>query len=260
MDLREVRESLDQRHPWERARARFFGDFIAAHPDLKAQISVLDIGAGDGFFAHNLLPLLKSGSRIVCFDPNYSQEDLDRLRASAPQGLTYTAERPIGEFDLLLLLDVVEHVPDDGAFLSDWVHQAMKAGGRALVSVPAFMSLFTAHDIALGHHRRYRLSQLTRLFSRCGLDVEASGGVFHSLLVPRLLSKLLERIKGIRSCPRPEQIPTRAETEVGAWNGNSALTACVDLALRVDNGLSFAFYSAGIAVPGLSAWALGRKA
>ncbi|MEO7427623.1 MAG: class I SAM-dependent methyltransferase [Fibrobacteria bacterium] len=259
MDLREVREGLAQRHPWERARARLFGELLAARRTLPAPCRILDIGAGDGFFASRLLPRLAPDSAIVCFDPNYSPSALSQLRSVASPGISYTAEPPRGAFDLLLLLDVIEHVPDDAATLTGWVKGALKPGGRALVSVPAFMSLFTAHDVALGHHRRYRLSELPSLFSRSGLNLEARGGAFHSLILPRLLAKLGEKLKGIHSRPLPEQAAAQAETDAGAWNGSRWLTQGVDLALRMDNGLTLALAASGTVLPGLSAWALGRK-
>jgi SAM-dependent methyltransferase len=259
MDLREAKEGLIQRHPWERARARFFGDLLAARRVLPSPCRVLDIGAGDGYLAARLLTRLAPGSRIVCFDPNYSLSHLERLGGQAPSGISFTADRPQGAFDLLLLLDVIEHVPDDRAALSDWVGSALEAGGRALVSVPAFMSLFTAHDIALGHHRRYRLSELPGLFSRCGLRLEVRGGAFHGLLAPRLLAKTMERLAGVRSRPSPEQAAAQAETDVGRWTGNRWMTGAVDLALKLDNGFSLAMAAAGLALPGLSAWALGQK-
>ncbi|MEO6095389.1 MAG: class I SAM-dependent methyltransferase [Fibrobacteria bacterium] len=259
MDLRESGGDLQQRHPWERARARFFGDFLAARKAFSSPCRVLDIGAGDGYFAAQLASRLPPQSQIVCFDPNYSQDHIRRLSADAPSSITFTADRPPGKFDLLLLLDVIEHISDDLAILGDWVDAALNAGGRALVSVPAFMSLFTAHDLALGHHRRYSLSQLSEVLSGCGLRIEARGGVFHSLILPRLLVKAKEMLNGFRARPRPEAVAAQAETEVGRWSGKPWVTAAVDTALKIDNGFTLMLAAVGLPLPGLSVWALGRK-
>ncbi len=259
MDLRESRKDLEQRHPWERARARFFAELLAARQAFPSPCRVLDIGAGDGYFAARLAGRLPAGSQIVCFDPNYSPSHLRQLSADAPLCITFTADRPQGNFDLLLLLDVIEHVPDDRATLAEWVGAALNAGGRALISVPAFMSLFTAHDLALGHYRRYRLSQLCDVMTGCGLRLEARGGVFHSLILPRLLAKTKERLQGFRATPRPESAAVQAETEVGRWSGKPWVTGIVELALKIDNGFSRIFAAGGLSLPGLSVWALGRK-
>ena len=75
MDLRERREHLGYRHPWEIVRARFFGNQIVKsagnHP-----VNILDLGSGDCWFAEQLLPRLPLGSSITCCDINFSDSDL----------------------------------------------------------------------------------------------------------------------------------------------------------------------------------------
>lgn len=239
MDLREVPDVLARRHPWEVARFRFLRRELG---QLVARPSrVLDAGAGDAWFSRELLPHLAPGSAITCWDAHYAT-----LPAGGP-GLRFTRERPDGPFDLLLLLDVLEHVEDDRAFLGDLVAQ-LAPGGHALITVPAWQPLFTQHDVALRHFRRYAPDQGARLLQGAGLEIVRKGGLFHSLLLPRLGARLAEAVRGPKAQPG----------EVGAWSRGPLLTGAVQAALAVDNRVSRALARRRLDMPGLSWWALCR--
>ena len=74
------------RHPWELARARFFRRLIARSIDVSAVRRVLDVGAGDGWFAQELLPDLGPTAEVVCWDVNYRSEDLATPAGPASRG------------------------------------------------------------------------------------------------------------------------------------------------------------------------------
>jgi hypothetical protein len=258
MDLREVPAELAIRHPWEIARARFFGRLLDGHGALTGARAVLDVGAGDVYLAEQLLPRLGAGSRVVCFDEHYDDRHLSELSLRSPE-LVATRVRPTDRFDLLLLLDVIEHVPDDCEFLSGFVEQNLVHEGRVLVSVPAWQALFTMHDVMLGHYRRYRPSQLLEVVERSGLRAIAAGGLFHSLIVPRTLAKLGEVLRRVEY-PRPgEHAHAEANTEAGRWTAGRGMTKLVLAALAVDNGCSRALARIGVDLPGLSTWVLACK-
>jgi hypothetical protein len=69
---------------------------------------------------------------------------------------------------LVLLMDVLEHVPDDYRLLSDLL-AAIPVGGYLLVTVPAELALWSKHDESFGHYRRYDRQRLARLWE--GLPV-----------------------------------------------------------------------------------------
>ena len=191
------------RHPWELARARFFRRLIGRSTDVGAVRRVLDVGAGDGWFAQELLPDLDPAAEVVCWDVNYRSEDLATPGRSAHHADERSART--GPFDLVLLLDVLEHIEDDEGFLAGEVVPLVAPDGTAVVSVPAHPSLFSDHDRMLEHHRRYRPAELRALLGR-HLDVVDRGSVFASLLAPRAVSVLAERA-GRHHDP----------TGVGAW-------------------------------------------
>ncbi|GHF14283.1 hypothetical protein GCM10017044_05470 [Kordiimonas sediminis] len=74
-------------------------------------------------------------------------------------------------FDLILALDVVEHIEDDHAAVESWRHW-LKDGGRVIFSVPAHPSWWNDRDVAAGHFRRYTPKTLSALLEKCGYEVE----------------------------------------------------------------------------------------
>ena len=68
-------------------------------------------------------------------------------------------------FDLVMSTDVWEHIEDDGAVARETA-RVLRPGGRALVAVPCSMKLWSGHDVALGHVRRYEREQLVALVDR----------------------------------------------------------------------------------------------
>ncbi|PWR25023.1 methyltransferase domain-containing protein [Zavarzinia aquatilis] len=141
--------------------------------------SILDVGAGSGFFGRSLLRETKA-DRCQCVDINYPA-DRDTVEAGKPV-LFRRQPEDIAAHDLILFIDVLEHVEDDAGFLAHYVAGAAE-GTHVLLSVPAFPSLWSGHDVFLGHHRRYRLRQLEELARRAGLDV-VRGRYFFGLLFP----------------------------------------------------------------------------
>jgi hypothetical protein len=247
MDLREAQEEGATRHPWEVARFRFFEEILHEAAGVERPLRILDVGSGDSWFARSLLPGLPGGSRVECWDAEYTERDLAQTFAGA-EGLTRTAKKPDTRADVLLLLDVLEHVENDFAFLDTLVRDNTHAGSIVLVSVPAWNGLFTAHDTQLKHFRRYSPASAANLVERCGLSIEEQGGLFHSLLAPRGVSKLVEVARAAFGLPAV--MPTAA-----AWHGGALVTKLVSAALAVDNRAShFAAYR-GVMIPGLSWWA-----
>ena len=237
MDLRERREQLGFRHPWETVRARFFGNQIVKsagnHP-----VNILDLGSGDCWFAEQLLPRLPLGSTITCFDINFS--DLDLIEPIAT-GITKVRDLPSGIFEIIVLLDVIEHVADDLSFLQVNVHPKLAEGGMVLISVPAHPSLFSEHDEFLGHHRRYTRRQILDLANKISTP-RKNGYLFVSLALTRFFQRLLPRKR------HGEQLG------VGSWTSGRFLTVIVTFLLSIDALASIALRALRINLPGLTVW------
>lgn len=93
----------------------------------------------------------------------------------------------LGQYDAVFLLDVVEHISDDVAFLTAALRH-LRPGGVIVVNVPASMLLFSQYDTVTGHVRRYTRRSLAQLFRDSGLEPE---GLRHwgLLMVPVLLAR-----------------------------------------------------------------------
>ena len=245
MDLSEVRGS-EMRHPWETARAAAIERILRA-----AKVTphaILDYGCGDGFTGEHTLRAF-GASGLVGFDIHLMDEQCS-ARSNGP--ISYANDwnqTGTRSFDLCLICDVIEHVADDGTLL-EVVRNRLCDNGYALITVPAFQSLFTNHDRALKHFRRYALSQLESVVRSAGFELVSSGYLFASLLAGRGLAKLAELMK-----------PNARGDEfgIGAWLGSARLTQTVEAALNLDNSMLLGLAKLGIKLPGLSAWALCKK-
>ena len=267
MDLTEVPQRAFRRHPWEVARAQFFGRVaagaLAQRPAPTRPARVLDIGAGDGYLGRQLLGMAPAGSTVTCVDPHYSDQDLERFASPATPGLSFARARPDGTVDLILMLDVIEHVADDQAFVTDALAGSLDAAGVVLVSVPAWDLLYGRHDLALKHFRRYQPAQCRALLRSAGLEIVRGGGLFHSLLLPRIAQRLGEAVRGTLGSLKGG-VPGGggagdAPANLGEWRGGPWLSAAVTRALAVDTRLSERLARRGRQWPGLSYWALCRR-
>jgi 2-polyprenyl-3-methyl-5-hydroxy-6-metoxy-1,4-benzoquinol methylase len=256
LDLIELTDGA--RHPWEKSRAAFFTSVVSRALAGRTRAAVLDCGAGDAFFSANLATAIEARS-VTCWDASYDDESVARLDARYRGGassfdLSFTRSMPERRFDVVLLLDVIEHVEDDVAFVRSIVDTCVEETGLVLVSVPAWQFLFTRHDELLRHHRRYAPAACDRVLEAAGLRIVERGGLFHSLIVPRMASVVRERAE--RAIGRGQPL---GESAAATWSGGALVTSLVDAALRGDNALSRFAARAGLRLPGLSYWALAQK-
>ncbi len=169
------------RHPWEIARAACILDLIQGM-DFEL---VADIGAGDLYFAQELHR--RHPGRLIAVDTGYGYPT-ERDGILLLNSLSQLGNQSL---DMVLLMDVLEHVPDDRQLLEE-VLRKVKPGGHVLITVPAFPFLFWAHDRVRGHFRRYRRRQLHALLR--GLQAERMLS-FYFFAAPFLFSAH-DRVRG----------------------------------------------------------------
>jgi hypothetical protein len=250
MDLLERSNCIAPRHPWEVSRSKFFIDLLRQLTPDPAPLQCLDVGAGDAWFAEQLIGVLPVSSQMTCWDVNYSTEDLVPP-ANRPDSMTLTVDQPRTKFGGILMLDVVEHVGDDVGFVANIVETCLDDNGWILVSVPAYQSLFTSHDTAVKHFRRYSPHQCAEMLRTAGLEVTYQGGLFHSLLAVRGAQVAREWFKK----------PNKDWVGAGGWSGGPRLTRAVTRALGAESRMSMLLATkAKRTVPGLSYWAFCRRA
>jgi 2-polyprenyl-3-methyl-5-hydroxy-6-metoxy-1,4-benzoquinol methylase len=125
---------------------------------------VLDVGAGSGVFSKQLLD---EGlcQRSVCVDPGYKEERED-VHNGKPIRFLKSLDKTTQ--DLILMMDVLEHVPDDVALLKQYT-SSMPKGGKVFITVPAFQFVWSGHDVFLEHYRRYTIKRLRKAVIEAGL-------------------------------------------------------------------------------------------
>jgi len=176
MDLKET-EILGEdisRHWYYRSKAKAMMSLLGN----KIPVNILDIGAGSGFFSRYLLANTSAVS-ASCVDISYPEE-FDDQEDGKPIQFRRSIEK--NNADVVLLMDVLEHVDDDVGLLSHYVQKA-PVGARFLISVPAFQFLWSSHDVFLEHKRRYQLEQLEQVVKNAGLTV-SSGGYYFGAVFP----------------------------------------------------------------------------
>ena len=242
MDLSERTASAARRHPWETARVQAIRQIVGGLG--LSEPRVLDVGAGDGYLIHALHTAL--GFRQSVAQDIHLTESLARELSKPGVEFVRELSDPGYRAELILLLDVIEHVEDPVALLSQLRVERLAPGGRVLITVPAFQGLYTEHDRALKHFRRYSRARLISEVRTAGLEVLDSGYLFASLLLPRAAQALRERL-----LRRHDDVAVQG---VGAWRQGAWVTQLIHSGLVLDNRLCLAASERGLRVPGLTVW------
>lgn len=239
MDLIEVPHGKITRHPWEVARAICILGLI----EDRDFGTVADIGAGDLYFAGELLK--RHPGRLIAVDKGY-QRIAEQNGILLLSSLSDVADNSL---DLAFLMDVLEHAQDDRGVLEEALRK-LKPGGRLVITVPAYQFLFSAHDVMLGHCRRYRRSQLKDLLHGFDAELVQSFYFFASLFLLRclqvLFAKALIRIFG---------------TGISGWTFTTdhLITRGLVALLKADFTLERWLARNGVHLPGLSICLIIRK-
>lgn len=184
----------DSTHWWYTARRDILADFLAREGHLPRDARILEIGCGTG---HNL-PMLAAFGTVDAIEIDPAAREIASARLGKPVGAAPLpdltgVER--GSYDLVAVLDVVEHIADDVAALKAMA-ACLKPGGKILITVPAHQWMWSAHDVVNHHHRRYSKASLAAAIRAAGLEPRKLG-YFNSLLFPlAAASRLAGRLTG----------------------------------------------------------------
>jgi 2-polyprenyl-3-methyl-5-hydroxy-6-metoxy-1,4-benzoquinol methylase len=171
----------DSTHWWYRGRRDVLSAIIKRKVTLPANARILEIGCGTG---HNLAMLGGFGDVDAI-----EIDDDSRAIASGRLGRDVGAS-PLPElagvsdksYDMIALLDVLEHVEDDRAALRATARR-LRSGGTILLTVPQYPWMWSGHDVANHHHRRYTKATLRAAIADAGLALKMLQS-FNSLLFP----------------------------------------------------------------------------
>ncbi|MEO5937662.1 MAG: class I SAM-dependent methyltransferase [Sphingomonas sp.] len=184
----------DSTHWWYTARRDILHDYVTRYADLPKDARILEIGCGTG---HNL-PMLMQFGRVDAIEIDPAAREIASKRLGKP-----VSEAPLpalpgierSAYDMIAVLDVVEHIEDDVAALTA-MKECLKPGGKILIAVPAHQWMWSAHDKVNHHHRRYSKASLKAAIDAAGLAPKKLG-YFNSLLFPlAAAARIAGRITG----------------------------------------------------------------
>ena len=199
--------ALYREHWWWRVRERILLARIRQLAGTRAgSLRILDIGCGAGLFFDALSALghvdgIESDAAAV----SQSGRWRDRIHLGSLE--SYNAVAP---FDIILILDVVEHIEAPLSFLRR-VPELLAPSGHVIVTVPAFEWLWTSHDDLNHHVRRYTTSELQRLVDGAGLQTLETRYLFQSLVIPKLAVRAKEAVLG--SSAEVPRVPSKGANE-----------------------------------------------
>jgi hypothetical protein len=241
------------RHPWEIARGKFITGLVRQTKQSPAHIA--DIGCGDGYII-GLLAAANSAGLYSAFDNALDQDMLDGFKKEGRQHILFfrSLEDPgvskLTRPDIVLILDVLEHVSREEVLIGEvkkYLHT--DPGTRWIITVPAFQSVFSHHDVQLGHYRRYTIRELTKVCERNGLLIEKKGYFFLSLLIARAIQRIGQKKGRWKN-------GFREQDTIQKWSGGRLLTGLYLLILRVDYNIGKLIGKTGLNIPGLSCYCI----
>jgi len=246
------------RHPWEKARAYFTLKLIDNFTNIpnKRKINVLDIGCGDAYVIEKIASKYKDAVFFAVdtaftdeIIQDYISKSKDKYSLNLFKELDQASSCINANIDIVLLLDVLEHIEDDKSFLNLLsAYPFISETTLFIITVPAFQSLFSSHDIFLGHFRRYNKKSLKKLIYECDLSIIKQGYFFTSLLIPRFCALLFE--KNIRKVK---------QKGVSSYSANKLFDVILFGILTLDYKISLFLSKLGINVIGLSNYILCNK-
>jgi SAM-dependent methyltransferase len=186
---------IQKKHWWFVTKKRIVLDAINRHLSKNDDIKVLDIGCGSGLMLNALEDIGQTYGMDMSDDSvNFSKEIFNGKveKGLLPDQIPYEENF----FDLITALDVIEHVDQDIDSLKS-ICSHLVSGGKAVITVPAYMFLWSSFDELNEHKRRYTLTELNTKLVQAGFTVEKIS-YFNTLFFPivfvvRMLKNVLKR-------------------------------------------------------------------
>ncbi len=192
---------LEDRYWWFVGRRHIVSSLLRVKAHLSHTCRTLDLGCGSG----GNLKVLSAMGAVFGADRSEQALQLCARRGDFLLILADGEDIPAKDccFNLVTALDVLEHIEDDQAVLRE-MYRILKPGGRALITVPAYPSLWSEHDEALHHKRRYRLRELHQKAELAGFRVEKLSHAICAVLAPVYLLRWMQRLRPGRQPSTPK--------------------------------------------------------
>jgi len=190
--------AIEETHWWYRGRRALVRAALERYAGQRRPLQILDLACATGMSFRFLADFgairgvdISSETIRLC-----AERGIDRIVQADALRLPFRD----GSFDVTLALDAFEHFEDDVQAMRE-VFRVLRPGGTLVVTVPAFMALWSPHDEAYHHHRRYRRAQLRERLERAGFVTQRLSYSSMTLFLPVWA---LRRLRAMR--------PTTSET------------------------------------------------
>ena len=205
IEIFERMAQIEQKHWWFVGRRAILTKILKQLRSKKKYCSVLEAGAGSG---GNIAMLSQFGSyhgfetapiaRSIA-----SSNGLYIHSGSLPNDIPF----PTKYFDLICVLDVLEHVEHDDLALKK-LAQKLTKDGKIVVTVPAYPWLWSRHDDTHHHFRRYTNERLVTIAERAGLEIERVFRFNFFLLPMVIIIRSLKKLMGLKF--DDDELPNKA--------------------------------------------------
>lgn len=197
--------TLQDRHWWFRGRRRILSSLLRRFSPASQLLQILEAGCGYG----GNLSMLSEFGTVDCFEFDEQARDyVSRVLGwkvaygHLPSNPGFTDRK----FDLVAILDVLEHIEDDVGSLNS-LRDLLAEHGRLLITVPALPWLWSHHDEVHHHKRRYTRKSLNIVLEKAGLR-PVHIGYFNSLLFPlAVVQRLAQKVMGVEH--QVDELPSR---------------------------------------------------
>jgi SAM-dependent methyltransferase len=159
-------------------------------------LTIVDVGSGSGFFAISLEKEFRDKiKKVYLVDINYTAEEISATKNDKIQKTLRIPDEI--ENGLVILMDVLEHLEDDLKMLKDIKSASTGNNNHFFITVPAFYSLWSGHDVYLGHYRRYKIDTLNKVLNEAKYNIENTyylyGSLFPMVWTVRKMQTLLKQ-------------------------------------------------------------------
>lgn len=188
----EAMYGLEDVYWWFVARRKLVREIVGQEIAARGSARLLDVGCGTG----SNLAALSDGTSAVGID--MSTEALAFCRRRGIEAVAHsrveTLPFPDQSFDVVTALDMLEHTDDDLLALAE-LRRVMRPDGLLLITVPAYGFLWSEHDEALKHRRRYTAHELRNKLTVSGFVVERSSYFITALFFPILALRVMQGLR-----------------------------------------------------------------
>jgi SAM-dependent methyltransferase len=157
-------------------------------------LTIVDVGSGSGFFAISLERKFPDQiKKVYLVDINYTAEEIAATRNAKIEKTLRIPDKI--ENGLVILMDVLEHLEDDLKMLQEIKANSSGPNNHFFITVPAFLSLWSGHDVYLGHYRRYKVATLNAVLNKANYNIGNTYYLYGSLFPMVWAARKLDNLK-----------------------------------------------------------------